>query len=164
VLGEPAERSAGSRPVDLTLWWKYTTGSRVVGRVNDACAIGPPARALSSVGLADPGAAHEHDDEQRLVGVERVRLPAEVVGETFEFGPLNHGERKPAAAVEPRAAAAVSSPRSSGARVRRAAAAASGERGLEFRCVVADSGSVLPREGERERSSVPRWGQWPASF
>ena len=55
--------------------------------------------------FADAGAAHEHDDEQRPVHVERLGLAAQVVGEAFEFGPLEHGERELPPAVEPAAKA-----------------------------------------------------------
>ena len=103
MLDEPAQPQGRVEPVGL---------HRVV-EVDDRVAGGragvrrrgdrPAGQRVEERGLADPGAAHEHHDQQRPVHVEGVALPAEVVGEPLQFGPLDHRQREPPAGVEPRA-------------------------------------------------------------
>ncbi len=55
--------------------------------------------------FADAGAAHEHDDEQRPIHLERLRLAIEIGGEPFERGALERGDGVAVLRVEPGAQA-----------------------------------------------------------
>ncbi len=57
-------------------------------------------------GLADTGAAHEHDDQEGAVHVEGVGLTAQVADQPFEGGVVEGRQRVTMAAVEPGAQAA----------------------------------------------------------
>ena len=52
-----------------------------------------PGEGIEQRRFADAGSAHQHDDEQRAIDIQRLRLPAEVVGHAFERRPSNQRDR-----------------------------------------------------------------------
>ena len=52
---------------------------------------GPTGEGIEQRRFADAGAAHEHDDEERLIDGKGFGLASEIVGAPFELGALEHG-------------------------------------------------------------------------